>query len=164
MYTIGYMMNLPLFLNDVSGSEIVVIFLFILIFFGSKSIPGIAKTLGRGLYQIRNATSEIQNEIKKSGVDVGKDLNLKNILIEKQEELVGPMDQIYSEIENTIHYDNSTNKNLIENTIPTEDKTVKNTTIDNTTSENTMPTESKTVDNTTLEVDSNSSDQKNKVT
>ena len=82
------MMNLPLFLNDVSGSEIVVIFLFILIFFGSKSIPGIAKTLGRGLYQIRNATSEIQNEIKKSGVDVGKDLNLKNILIEKQEELV----------------------------------------------------------------------------
>ena len=136
-------MNLPLFLNDVSGSEIVVIFLFILIFFGSKSIPGIAKTLGRGFYQIRNATSEIQNEIKKSGVDVGKDLNLKNILIEKQEELVGPMDQIYSEIENTIHYDNSTNKNLIENTIPTEDKTL---------------------DNTTIEVDSNSSDQKNKVT
>ena len=160
MYTIGYMMNLPLFLSDVSGSEIVVIFLFILIFFGSKSIPGIAKTLGKGLYQIRNATSEIQNEIKKSGVDVGKDLNIKNILIEKQEELVGPMDQIYSEIENTIHYDNSTNKNLIENTIPTEDKTLDNTTIDNTTSENTMPTESKTVDNTTLEVDSNSSDQK----
>ena len=163
------MMNLPLFLNDVSGSEIVVIFLFILIFFGSKSIPGIAKTLGKGLYQIRNATSEIQNEIKKSGVDIGKDLNLKNILIEKQEELVGPMDQIYSEIENTIHYYNSNNKKSIENTIPTEDKTVKNTTIDNTTSdntisENTMPTESKTVDNTTLEVDSNSSDQKNKVT
>ena len=160
MYTIGYMMNLPLFLSDVSGSEIVVIFLFILIFFGSKSIPGIAKTLGKGLYQIRNATSEIQNEIKKSGVDIGKDLNLKNILIEKQEELVGPMDQIYSEIENTIHYDNSTNKKSIENTIPTEDKTVENTTSDNTTSENTMPTESKTVDNTTLEVDSNSSDQK----
>jgi len=154
------MMNLPLFLSDVSGSEIVVIFLFILIFFGSKSIPGIAKTLGKGLYQIRNATSEIQNEIKKSGVDVGKDLNLKNILIEKQEELIGPMDQIYSEIENTIHYDNSTNKKSIENTIQTEDKTLDNTTLDNTTSENTMPTESKTVDNTTLEVDSNSSDQK----
>ncbi len=157
-------MNLPLFLNDVSGSEIVVIFLFILVFFGSKSIPGIAKTLGKGLYQIRNATSEIQNEIKKSGVDIGKDLNLKNILIEKQEELVGPMDQIYSEIENTIHYDNSPNKKSIENTIPTEDKTVENTTIDNTTSENTIPTENKTVDNTTLEIDSNSSDQKNPVT
>ena len=148
MYTIGYMINLPLFLNDVSGSEIVVIFLFILIFFGSKSIPGIAKTLGRGLYQIRNATSEIQNEIKKSGVDVGKDLNLKNLLIEKQEELIGPMDQLYSEIENTIHYDNSTNNKPIENTIPTEDKTLDNTTLDN----------------KTLEVDSNSSDQKNTIT
>lgn len=143
MYTIVYMMNLPLFLNDVSGSEIVVIFLFILIFFGSKSIPGIAKTLGKGLYQIRNATSEIQNEIKKSGVDIGKDVNLKNILIEKKEELVGPMDQIYSEIENTIHYDNTTNINPTENTIPIEDKTL---------------------DNTIQEIDSNSSDQKNKVT
>ena len=154
------MMNIPLFLNDVSGSEILVILIIILMFFGSKSIPSIAKTLGRGLYEIRNASSEIQNEIKKSGVDIGKDMNLKNILIEKQEELIGPMDQIYSEIENTIHYDNSTNKKSIENTIQTEDKTLDNTTLDNTTSENTMPTESKTVDNTTLEVDSNSSDQK----
>lgn len=143
MYTIGYMMNLPLFLNDVSGSEIVIIFLFILIFFGSKSIPSIAKTLGKGLYQIRNATSEIQNEIKKSGVDIGKDVNLNNILSEKQEELVGPMDQIYSEIENTIHYDNTTHNKPIENT---------------------MPTDNTPLDNSTLEIDSNSSDQKNKVT
>ena len=105
------MMNIPLFLNDVSGSEILVILIIILMFFGSKSIPSIAKTLGRGLYEIRNASSEIQNEIKKSGVDIGKDMNLKNILIEKQEELIGPMDQIYSEIENTIHYDNSPNSN-----------------------------------------------------
>ena len=138
------MMNIPLFLNDVSGSEILVILIIILMFFGSKSIPSIAKTLGRGLYEIRNASSEIQNEIKKSGVDIGKDMNLKNILIEKQEELIGPMDQIYSEIENTIHYDNSTNKKPVENSA----------TVDNTT----------TVENTTPEIESNSSDQKNQVT
>ena len=138
------MMNIPLFLNDVSGSEILVILIIILMFFGSKSIPSIAKTLGRGLYQIRNASSEIQNEIKKSGVDIGKDMNLKNILIEKQEELIGPMDQIYSEIENTIHYDNSPNKKPIENSTPVE---------------NASP-----VENTTPEIESNSSDQKNQVT
>ena len=137
-------MSLPLFLNDVSGSEILVILIIILMFFGSKSIPSIAKTLGRGLYQIRNASSEIQNEIKKSGVDIGKDMNLKNILIEKQEELIGPMDQIYSEIENTIHYDNSTNKKPVENSTPVE---------------NASP-----VENTTPEIESNSSDQKNQVT
>ena len=138
------MMNIPLFLNDVSGSEILVILIIILMFFGSKSIPSIAKTLGRGLYQIRNASSEIQNEIKKSGVDIGKDMNLKNILIEKQEELIGPMDQIYSEIENTIHYDNSPNKKPIENSTPVENATP--------------------VENTTPEIESNSSDQKNTIT
>ena len=138
------MMNIPLFLNDVSGSEILVILIIILMFFGSKSIPSIAKTLGRGLYEIRNASSEIQNEIKKSGVDIGKDMNLKNILIEKQEELIGPMDQIYSEIENTIHYDNSTIKKPVENSTPVENATP--------------------VENTTPEIDSNSSDQKNQVT
>ena len=75
-------------------------------------------------------------------------MNLKNLLIEKQEELIGPMDQLYSEIENTIHYDNSTNNKPIENTIPTEDKTLDNTTLDN----------------KKLEIDSNSSDQKNTIT
>ena len=58
-------MLLPLFLNDVAGSEIIVIILVVLIFFGSKSIPGIAKTLGKTLYQIKNASAELQNEIKK---------------------------------------------------------------------------------------------------
>ena len=63
-------MLLPLFLNDVAGSEIIVIILVVLIFFGSKSIPGIAKTLGKTLYQIKNASAELQNEIKKSGFDI----------------------------------------------------------------------------------------------
>ncbi|MCF8329158.1 MAG: twin-arginine translocase TatA/TatE family subunit [Crocinitomicaceae bacterium] len=102
------MIHIPLFLNDISGSEILVIMLFILMFFGSKSIPSIAKTIGKGLYQIRNATAEIQHEIKNSVSDITTDINIKNILTEKQEELLAPMDQIYSEIENTMHYDNNT--------------------------------------------------------
>jgi sec-independent protein translocase protein TatA len=102
------MIHIPLFLNDISGSEILVIMLFILIFFGSKSIPSIAKTIGKGLYQIRNATAEIQHEIKNSVSDITTDINIKNILTEKQEELLAPMDQVYSEIENTMHYDNNT--------------------------------------------------------
>ena len=102
------MIHIPLFLNDISGSEILVIMLFILIFFGSKSIPSIAKTIGKGLYQVRNATAEIQHEIKNSVSDITTDINIKNILTEKQEELLAPMDQIYSEIENTMHYDNNT--------------------------------------------------------
>jgi sec-independent protein translocase protein TatA len=109
------MIHIPLFLNDISGSEILVIMLFILMFFGSKSIPSIAKTIGKGLYQIRNATAEIQHEIKNSVSEITTDINIKNILTEKQEELLAPMDQIYSEIENTMHYDNNTgNKETIQ--------------------------------------------------
>ena len=94
----------PLFLNDVAGSEIIVIILVVLIFFGSKSIPGIAKTLGKTLYQIKNASAELQNEIKKSGFDIKEDLKISNLIKEQQEEITRPMDQVYSEIENTIHY------------------------------------------------------------
>ena len=97
-------MLLPLFLNDVAGSEIIVIILVVLIFFGSKSIPGIAKTLGKTLYQIKNASAELQNEIKKSGFDIKDDLKISNLIKEQQEEITRPMDQVYTEIENTIHY------------------------------------------------------------
>jgi TatA/E family protein of Tat protein translocase len=95
---------LPLFLGDVAGSEIVVILIVILLFFGSKSIPGIAKTMGQAMYQIRNASSELQNEIKKSGVGIKEELNIDSILKESQEQLVQPLDQMYSDVENSMHY------------------------------------------------------------
>jgi sec-independent protein translocase protein TatA len=69
-----------LFLSDVAGSEVVLILLFILMFFGSKSIPGIAKTMGRTMRQIKDASQDLQNEIKKSGVDIKNDLNLNRMI------------------------------------------------------------------------------------
>ena len=95
---------IPLFLNDVSGSEIFLIMLVVLMFFGSKSIPGIAKTLGKTMYEIRNASSELQNEIKKSGVDIQKDMNISSLLKDSAEEIAQPMDQMLSDIDNTVHY------------------------------------------------------------
>lgn len=135
------MLSLPLFLNDVGGSEILLIMMVVLLFFGSKSIPGIAKTLGRTLYEFRNATAELQNEIKKSGVDIKGDLNLESLLKEKADTVMQPMDQVFSDIENTVHYsvsNNSTSQpkveeptNVVENTAieegNTEPKEVVNT-------------------------------------
>jgi sec-independent protein translocase protein TatA len=95
---------MPLFLGDVAGSEIVVILIVILLFFGSKSIPGIAKTMGKAMYQIRNASSELQNEIKKSGAGIKEELNINAMIKESQEQLVQPLDQMYSEVENSVHY------------------------------------------------------------
>ncbi len=72
-----------LLFEDIAGSEILLILVFILIFFGSKSIPGIAKTLGKTMRQIKDASEDIQNEIKKSGGDFKKDLNLDQLHITK---------------------------------------------------------------------------------
>lgn len=76
------MMSLPLFLSDVGGSEILLIVLVVLIFFGPKSIPGIAKTMGKAMYQIKQASQDVQNEIKKSTGDLKTDFDLQKIVRE----------------------------------------------------------------------------------
>ena len=62
-----------------SFGEIFIILLFILLFFGSESIPSIARTLGRGMRQIKDATSEIQTEIRKSADKVIEQSDLKSV-------------------------------------------------------------------------------------
>ncbi|MBL57772.1 MAG: twin-arginine translocase TatA/TatE family subunit [Flavobacteriales bacterium] len=54
-----------LFLGMSAGS-IFIIVLAVLLLFGSKELPSIARTLGKGIREIKNATSEIQNEVTKS--------------------------------------------------------------------------------------------------
>ena len=64
----------------ISGTELVFIFFIVLLVFGADKIPSIAKSLAKGVTQVRNATNEIKSEIQKS-VDsnelrggVGKDI------------------------------------------------------------------------------------------
>lgn len=94
-----------LFLNDVSGSEILLVLVFILIFFGSKSIPGLARTLGRTMRQIKDASNEIQSEIKKSGVDMKKDLNLKGLIDDTARDIQRPLDQYASDLDSAVRYE-----------------------------------------------------------
>lgn len=131
------MFYLPLFLNDIGGSEILLIMMVVLMFFGSKSIPGIAKTLGRTLYEFRNATSELQNEIKKSGFDIKNELKIDNILKDTTEPIIKPMDQVFTDIENTVHYGATTQdsvslseksiaENTVEETVESSEKQIDN--------------------------------------
>jgi len=94
-----------LFLNDIAGSEVLLILMFILMFFGSKSIPGIAKTFGKTMYQIKQASNDLQDEIKKSGVDIKKDMNISGFIKETTEEIQRPLDQQMVEMDNIIRYD-----------------------------------------------------------
>jgi sec-independent protein translocase protein TatA len=108
------MHTLPLLFNDVDGYEVLVIILVVLIFFGPKSIPGIAKTLGRALFSIRNASEELKSEIRKSGVDIKKDLNINDILKQQEEQIIQPMDQVFTDIGNTMHYEGNKVNTVIE--------------------------------------------------
>lgn len=64
-------MHVLLFL-DVSGGELLVILLFVLLFFGSNGVPEVARTMGRALRQFRDATAEVQREIEKGAGEVKK--------------------------------------------------------------------------------------------
>lgn len=50
----------------ISGAEIVFVFFIVLLVFGADKIPSIAKTLAKGVLQVKNATNEIKSEIQKS--------------------------------------------------------------------------------------------------
>ncbi|MBL1280505.1 MAG: twin-arginine translocase TatA/TatE family subunit [Fluviicola sp.] len=94
-----------LIFNDIAGSEILLILVFILIFFGSKSIPTLARTFGRTIRQIKDASSDIQSEIKKSGLDIKKDLNLKGIIEDTAKDIRKPLDQMAVDIDSTMKYE-----------------------------------------------------------
>ena len=116
-----------LFFNDVSGSEILVIMIFVLMFFGSKSIPGIARSLGRTIRQIKDASNELQDEIRKSGVDIKKDFNLNKIVEETTREIEQPLDQIATELDDSVHYSRQEKPieekevNIVEHVLPVKD-------------------------------------------
>ncbi|MEC7645914.1 MAG: twin-arginine translocase TatA/TatE family subunit [Bacteroidota bacterium] len=61
----------------IGGPEILVILFFIVIFFGSKKIPELAKGLGRAMREVKDASSEIKKEIRDSASSINDDLDVK---------------------------------------------------------------------------------------
>ena len=52
-----------LFLGSLGGPELIVIVLFVIVFFGAKKIPELARGLGKGIREFKDATKEIKDEI-----------------------------------------------------------------------------------------------------
>ncbi len=80
-----------LFLN-LGGGEIVVILLVVLLFFGSKRIPDLAKGLGKGMREFKDAMSGIENEVRNASNDVTKPAPQKPVELEKPKEADKPAD------------------------------------------------------------------------
>jgi sec-independent protein translocase protein TatA len=74
-----------LFLN-LGGGEILLVLLVVLLFFGSKSIPELARGLGKGLREIREATDNIKREIENGANEVSSNINIKPIETKKEVE------------------------------------------------------------------------------
>ena len=82
----------------ISGPEIMVIMLIVVMVFGADKIPEIARGLGKGIRQVKDATNDIKKEINDSAkpqdlsTNIGKDIkkeisNVKDSL----EDLTGPI-------------------------------------------------------------------------
>ncbi len=69
-----------LFLNDIGTSELIFVMLAVLMLFGAKNIPSIAKTLGRGMKEVKQASDEIKRDIAKSATDMRRDMNMNDSL------------------------------------------------------------------------------------
>ncbi|MFT4673755.1 MAG: sec-independent protein translocase protein TatA [Saprospiraceae bacterium] len=60
----------------ISGVEIAFILFFVLLVFGADKIPEIARGLGKGIRQVKDATSDIKSEISKTVEKKGFDLDV----------------------------------------------------------------------------------------
>jgi sec-independent protein translocase protein TatA len=64
----------------ISGAEIFVILLIVVMLFGADKLPEIARGLGKGMRQIKDATNDIKREIKNSADKNDIDIDaVKNI-------------------------------------------------------------------------------------
>lgn len=52
------------FIGGLGGWEILLIILVLLIFFGAKKIPELARGLGKGIREFKDATKEIKDELE----------------------------------------------------------------------------------------------------
>ena len=91
-------MNVVLF---ISGGEIAIIILIVVMFFGADKIPDIARNLGKAVKSVKNATDDIKNEITKSSdeatsemnkVDISKQIDQEASKVKEDiEEITGPI-------------------------------------------------------------------------
>ncbi len=61
-----------LFLGQLGGTEIMLIFLVVVLLFGGKKIPELMRGLGRGIREFNNAKNSVEDEIRQGMRDADK--------------------------------------------------------------------------------------------
>jgi len=72
----------------ISGQEIIFALLIALLLFGSKEIPKLARTFGKGMKEFRKATDDIKKEFESSTPEITEDFKaIKKNLTKDAEEI-----------------------------------------------------------------------------
>ncbi len=79
-------------MGSIGMPELIVIFVVILMLFGSKKLPELARGLGQGMREFKRATNEFKNE-----------LEMQNVRSEFDEQIKGNVDEIKSELDGVIN-------------------------------------------------------------
>jgi sec-independent protein translocase protein TatA len=90
----------------ISGSEIFIVMLVVLLLFGSKKIPELAKGLGKGMKEFKRATEDIKKELHESTSEIRETANefrrdlddVKGKLLEETSDIKKNAEELRSEV------------------------------------------------------------------
>ena len=60
------MLSVLMFLPNLGGSELLLILFIVLLFFGARKLPELARGLGKGIREFKDATSGVKNSLEES--------------------------------------------------------------------------------------------------
>ncbi|WP_293870739.1 twin-arginine translocase TatA/TatE family subunit [Flavobacterium sp.] len=82
----------------IGGGELIFIIFIALMLFGSEKIPDIARTMGKAMAQLKNATNDIKSEIQKGVEANGIETSLKELTSSFSDEV----EKVKSNIDTTV--------------------------------------------------------------
>ncbi len=65
---------------NIGGGELFFILFMVLMLFGSKKIPEIARGLGKGIREMKDAARGVEQEISREMNDIKKDVDVKKLI------------------------------------------------------------------------------------
>lgn len=77
----------------ISGGEIVFILFIVVMVFGADKLPEIARGLGKGMRQLKDATNDVKREIQRSAEEHGVDTSFTNEIKESVDEVKDDLQQ-----------------------------------------------------------------------
>ena len=81
------MLSAVLLFFDIGGGELFLIMMFVLVFFGSKKIPELARGLGKGMREFKEASAGIRKEIQEEADKIQKEVKVIKEEVNLEEEI-----------------------------------------------------------------------------